>query len=263
MEYKQINIDTLIKTITKKDTLFGGNYTIDPYQNCEYGCNYCDSSLEKKIYIKTNALEIFNNEIKQIKKGKIIIGSVHDPYQIAEKNYKITRNILKLIQKNNFTCHILTKSNLVLRDLDILSKMNKCFVTISLTSLNKNITNIFEKKVPFSEIRLDTIKKLSKSGITAGLAIIPILPYITDMEIEKILKHAKENFTSYVLYKHLELKGDQKILFFNILKKHYPLLIDKYTKLYQDSYHPNDDYILKIKKEINTLCKKYGLKNKI
>ncbi|KYK20824.1 hypothetical protein AYK21_05530 [Thermoplasmatales archaeon SG8-52-2] len=263
MEYKQINVDTLIKTITKKDTLFGGNYTIDPYQNCEYGCNYCDSSLEKKIYIKTNALEIFNKEIKQIKKGKIIVGSVHDPYQIAEKNFKITRNLLKLIHKNNFTCHILTKSNLVLRDLDILSKINKCFVTISLTSLNKKITNIFEKKVPFSEIRLDTIKKLSKSGITAGLAIIPILPYITDKEIEDILKLAKENNTSYILYKHLELKGDQRTLYFNILKKHFPGLLDKYKKLYHNSFHPDNDYIFRIKKEINILCKNYGLKNKI
>ena len=263
MEYKQIKVDTLIKTITKRDMLFGGNYTIDPYQNCEYGCKYCDSSLEKKIFIKTNALEIFKKEIKQIKKGIIIVGSVHDPYQKAEENYKITRNLLKLIQKNNFSCHILTKSNLVLRDLDILLKIKKCFVTISLTSLNKKITNIFEKNVPSSEVRLETIKKLTKSGITAGIAIIPILPYITDKEIKDILKIAKEKNASYILYKYLELKGDQRILYFNILKKYYPQLLDKYIKLYQDSYHPNDDYILKIKKEIKTLCKNYGLKNKI
>jgi DNA repair photolyase len=263
MEYKQIKVDTLIKTITKKDTLFGGNYTIDPYQNCEYGCNYCDSSLDKKIYIKTNALEIFKKEIEQIKKGIIIVGSVHDPYQKAEENYKITRNLLKIFQKENFSCHILTKSNLILRDLDILTKIKKCNVTISITSLNKTITDIFEKYVPSSNIRFDTIERLSKSGITTGLAIIPILPYITDLEIEDILILAKEKNAKYILYKYLELIGDQKTIYFNILKKHYPELLDKYTKLYLDSYHPDSDYILKLKKEINTLCKKYGLKNKI
>jgi len=263
MVYKQIKVDRLIKTITKKDTLFGGKYTIDPYQNCEYGCMYCDSSIEKTIYIKSNAVEIFNKEKKQIENGIIIVGSVHDPYQKAEEKFKITRNLLKLIYKNNFSCHILTKSNLVLRDIEILSKIKKCFVTISLTSINKTITNIFEKDVPSPKIRFETIKNLSKSGITTGIAIIPILPYINEKEIEDIIKLAKDNCANYILYKYLELKGDQRKSYLNILNKQYPELLDKYKKLYQDSYLPDDDYVLKIKKKVNKLSKNYGLKNKI
>ena len=130
MNYKQIKVDSLINKIIKKDTLFGGKYTIDPYQNCEYGCKYCDSSFDETIYIKSNAVELLKSEITQIEKGIIIVGSVHDPYQKAEEYYKITRRLLKIIQNNNFSCHILTKSNLVLRDIDILSKISKCKVHI-------------------------------------------------------------------------------------------------------------------------------------
>ena len=122
MKYKQIIINSALKKITKKDILFNGDYTIDPYQNCEFGCMYCDSSIEKKVMIKNNVIEILNKELKEIKKANIIIGSVHDPYQKKKKKQEKTRNILKLIKKHNLCCHILTKSDLVLRDIDILKK---------------------------------------------------------------------------------------------------------------------------------------------
>jgi len=263
MRYKEIKVDSLINKITKQDTLFGGKYTIDPYQNCEFGCKYCDSSLDKVIYIKTNSEKILSREINQIERDLIIVGSVHDPYQQAEQKYQITRKLLKIIQKNNFPCHILTKSNLVLRDIDILSKIKKCIVTISLISIKKSVASMFEKDVPTPDIRLHTIKKLSRLGISSGIAIMPILPYITEKEIKDIIKQAKNNGATHILYKHLELKGDQRILYLNILKKYYPELFDKYLRLYQNSYQPDDDYILKIKEEINILCKKNGLNSKI
>ena len=83
MDYKLINCDSLLKKITRKDNLFNGKYCIDPYQNCEFGCLYCDSSYDKTIFVKENADDILNNELKKVKKGLIIIGSVHDPYQNA------------------------------------------------------------------------------------------------------------------------------------------------------------------------------------
>ncbi|MCK5458581.1 MAG: hypothetical protein KAI20_01710, partial [Thermoplasmatales archaeon] len=116
MEYKLINCDSLLKRITRKDTLFNGKYCIDPYQNCEFGCLYCDSSFEKTIYVKNNSVEILENELQTVEKGVIIIGSVHDPYQRAEQTYEITKKILKTIKKYQFPCHILTKSTLILRD---------------------------------------------------------------------------------------------------------------------------------------------------
>ena len=94
MEYKQIHCDSLLKKITKKDTLFNGMYCIDPYQNCEFGCLYCDSSFDKTIYIKSNAAKIIRNQLKNQEKGRIIVGSVHDPYQRIEMDFKLTKKIL-------------------------------------------------------------------------------------------------------------------------------------------------------------------------
>lgn len=263
MPYKQIKVDFLLNKITSKDNLFGGVYTIDPYQNCEFGCSYCDSSFDKTIYVKTNASSILEKELKKEKKGTIILGSVHDPYQKAEEKYKITNDLLKIIHKHGFPCHILTKSDLVLRDLDILSKLKSVKVTISLVSLKDKVVDICEKNIPSPNVRLKTIEKLTKKGITAGLAVIPVLPFIAENELEEIVKSAKYHNARYLLHKHLELKGDQKIFFNNLLKKSYPRLVKKYEKLYKDSYLPDEKYILDTNKIIEKMCNSYKLKNKI
>jgi len=263
MLYKQIKVDFLLNKITKKDKLFKGDYTIDSFQNCEFGCLYCDSSYDEKIYIKTNAVEILNKELEKSKKGTIIIGSVHDPYQKAEEEFKITRDLLKIIAKQDFSCHILTKSNLIIRDIDIIKKINNCKVSISIISLKNIVSEIFEKNVPSPKTRLKTIEKLTDEGIIAGLAVIPVLPYITEEELEDIVKSAKTHRAFYLLHKYLELKGDQKMFFIKILKEFYPDIVEKYEKLFMESYIPDEKYILKIDNNIKKFCKNYKLKSRI
>lgn len=263
MQYKEIFINSLLNKITKKDKLFSGDYTADPYKNCEFGCMYCDSGLDKTIFIKINAREILEKELENKQKGTIIIGSVHDPYQDIEKQTKITRDLLKIIKKYDFSCHVLTKSDLILRDIDILRNINDCTVTISLISLKKDISNIFEEKLPSPNKRLEIINKLNANNIKSGVALIPILPLLIEEEFEKIIKQAKKNNSAYFLHKFLELKGDQKICFLEFLKGYKPNLLKKYSQLYKDSYCPNKEYINKQKNKIVSLCKKYKLKNKI
>jgi DNA repair photolyase len=263
MNYKPIQCSFLLNRITTKDKLFNGDCTLDPYQNCGFGCKYCDSTFEKTIYIKTNAAQLLKKELETTKKGTIILGSVVDPYQKAEESYNITRNLLEIIKQYDFPCHILTKSNLILRDLDFLSKMNNCMATISITTLNQSVSDLFEKDVPSPIERLETIEKLSKIGIKTGLAVIPILPFIVEEELENIVKSAKEHKANYILYKHLELKGDQKNIFIEFLGKSYPNLVEKYEELYKDSYMPDETYIFKINNTLKKLCNKYKLKNRI
>ena len=248
MNYKPIQCSFLLNRITTKDKLFNGNYTLDPYQNCGFGCRYCDSTYDETIYIKTNAVQLLKKELETTEKGTIIVGSVVDPYQKAEESYNITRNLLEIIKHYDFPCHILTKSNLVLRDIDLLEKMSDFKVTISITTLDQTISDIFEKNVPSPFERLETIEKLSESGIKTGLAIIPIIPFIVEDELEGIVKSAKKHKAHYILHKHLELKGDQKDIFMEIIKKIYPHLVEKYKKLYKDSYKPDENYISKINK---------------
>ena len=133
MNYKTIQCSFLLNKITRKDKLFNGEYTIDPYQNCEFRCKYCDSTQNDTIYIKDQIVNLLKNELKKTKKGRIIIGSTVDPYQETEKKYKNTRKTLEIIKQNNFPCHILTKSKLVLRDIDLLSSMIQSLIWQMLT----------------------------------------------------------------------------------------------------------------------------------
>jgi DNA repair photolyase len=260
MQYKQIKVDTVINKITSKDNLFGGDYTVDPYQNCEYGCSYCDSSFDKTIYIKNNAPKIFEKEIKQIKNGTIIIGSVHDPYQKAEEKHELTKQILKIIKEHELSCHILTKSNLVLRDIDLISQIKESRVTVSITSQRPEIYQVFEKNVPKPDVRFKTIETLANHGINTGLALIPVLPYLIEPELEEIIKKAKQYKAGYLLYKHLELKGDQKNIFMDVLKKYYRNFINRYIELYAESYEPKVDYVKGLSTKLKILCKRHELK---
>ncbi|MEF8849019.1 MAG: radical SAM protein [Candidatus Thermoplasmatota archaeon] len=263
MRYKEIHVNKALNKITKEDIYFQGNYTLDPYQNCEFGCRYCDS-YDDTIYIKNNIETLLKKEITTISnENRIIIGSVHDPYQNTEKQYKKTKNILKIIKKNNLSCHILTKSDLILRDLELISKIDDILVTISIISLKKDIQNIFENNLPITIKRLKTVKKMSKKGIKTGIAVIPILPYIVEDEIENLISSAKENIAEYILHKPLELKGDQKITFLNLIEQYFPDLISKYQRLYKDRYTPPSDYSKEIDYRFNKFCRKYKIKKNI
>ena len=263
MKYQCVRYDSLLNRILKKDLLFNGDYTIDTYQNCEFGCIYCDSSIDKTIYVKTNAIELLKNEIRKIEKGNIIIGSVNDPYQKIENSYEITRGLLKIIKQYEFPCHILTKSDMILRDLDILTELENCMVTMSITTFNKIVIDLFEKDLPLPIERLRTIEKLSINGIKTGIGIIPILPYIVEDELDNIIRCAKEYKANYILHKHLEIKGEQKTIFLKYLQKFNSRLLDEYIKIYNSNFIPNKQYRSKIKIIINKLCKKYGLNNSI
>ena len=262
MYYKIINSNSVIKKIIEKDSLFHGNYCVDPYQNCEFGCHYCDSSLEKTIYIKANVVETLKKELKQVNKGRIIIGSVHDPYQPAEKEYKFARAILETLKQNYFPCHILTKSPLILRDIDILSQID-CMVTISITSLENKVIRIFEPDAPLPNDRLQTIRILRSKGIISGLALMPMLPYIIESELKSIVKAAHDVDAQYLLHKYLELKGDQEKFFMNLIESHYPHLLTKYNELYNNDFNPRKEYIQGVNDVLLASCKNFKISDKI
>jgi DNA repair photolyase len=260
MRKKEIKVDSIIKKITKKDYLFKGDYTVDLYQNCNFGCIYCDSSYDGTVYVKINAVKILEKELENLSSGRIIIGSVNDSYQSYEKKYMITRKVLEIIKKYNFTCHILTKSDIILRDVDLLKKINNCIVTVSIISLKDQISNFFEKNVTTVKKRFEVVKLLNKNKICTGIAFIPFLPFITDTEIPSIFEQVKKYDIKYILYKHLELKGDQKQIFFEYIKKYNVEILPKYENLYKDSYQPTQNYIKKVDSIFSKNSKKYNVK---
>jgi DNA repair photolyase len=262
MDYKLITCDSVIKEITKKDSLFHGNFCVDPYQNCEFGCHYCDSSSEKTIFVKTNVVDILRKELEHLNHGRIILGSVHDPYQNAEKKYELTKAILETLREYQFPCHILTKSPLILRDIDILSEL-ECMVTLSISSLDSRVVHIFEPDVPSPQDRLQTVQSLRTNQITAGMALIPMLPYIIESELEEIVKAVSSVNAQYLLHKHLELKGDQERYYKDLIEEHYPYLIPKYDLLYENDFNPKKAYIKELNSILSGFCKKYKIADRI
>jgi len=263
MRYKEILCDRIINKITQKDNLFKGKYTVDPYQNCEFSCSYCDSAIEKTLYIKTNAATLLKEELPSLTKDVVIVGSVHDPYQQAEKKYNLTKMIIETLIEFDFPIHILTKSPLILRDIDLLKKMELICVTLTVFSLNEQVNSIFEKNVSPPQTRVETVKTLNENGIYSGLAIIPILPYITDNEFDSIIKNAAENKVQYILHKHLELKGDQKTIYMNLTREYFPNYFKQYQKLYGLDVKPNEQYVDEIDNRIKYLCNKFGVSQEI
>jgi DNA repair photolyase len=259
MDYKHIHVQSLLKKITFTDKLFGGEYTLDPYQNCEFGCSYCDSSYEKTVFIKTNAVELLKKELQDIVKGRIIIGSVHDPYQPIEERTQLTREILQIINEYNLPVHILTKSPFILRDLDILRSLKDVLVTFTIITTDEHISNIFEKNVPSPEKRFQTIRELKNNNINVGMALIPILPYITEKNVEDLIEKAYNSQVDHIIYKHLELKGDQKDIMLSLLNEVDSNLIKKYEKLYHNRYYPLKEYLDIANNKIESVCKRYSI----
>ena len=256
MRYKEVSFKSILNKITKEDNLFLGNYTLDPYQNCEIGCIYCDSSLGNEIIIKHQASELLKKEIDKVE-GRVIIGSVHDPYQKAEERYKLTREILKILNENKICYHILTKSDLILRDIDILSK--ESIVTISLSTFSEEKSKILEPFAPSPKTRIRIVERLNDHGIKSGIAIMPIIPFITDDELEDIIKNASSRGARYILWEFLELKGDQKRVFLS----RFPHLVEEYKKIYSEGIKPDIRYRKKINEKMNKLCRKYKIANTV
>ena len=188
MNIKEIQI----RSILVKSNLPASTYCINPYTGCQHGCVYCYAKFMRRftkhtdswgsfVAIKINSPEILEKQLsRKPKKSTALIGSVTDAYQPLEKRYGITRKLLEIIVDYQFPISILTKSNLVLRDMDLLCELNNCDVGMTITSLDDEFRKRFE---PFSSSvsdRINCLKTLHEAGIKTYVFIGPIFPKIVD-----------------------------------------------------------------------------------
>ena len=286
MNYKEIKTKTLLKKNKKIDSWFLSRYSMNLYRGCEHDCIYCDGRSEKyyvdgifnkDISIKINAVELLEKELntkkKPLKKGFILIGGgVGDSYQQAEKDFEITRNILKLLNNYDFPIHILSKSTLLKRDIDILKNINHknpVIISFSLSSSDDRISKIFEPNTSSSSERLRLIEHLKKEGFSCGVYYMPIIPFVTDSSnmIDSTLKDIKKSGADFVIFGGMTLKnGIQKEYFMNTLKDFDKSLIDKYKNIYDDNDkwgNANFKYYEMINNLFRNHIKKYGIAKRI
>jgi DNA repair photolyase len=168
-------------------TLKDRNYQVDPYIGCEHYCYYCyalnqaETDWSKEVLIHKDITGRLESELTGILPQAIYMGWQTDPYQPCESNYRQTRQVLELLLAKDFSASILTKSDLVLRDTDLLQKMNGAAVSASVAFNNNYVRRLFEANTIDTEARIDALRKLKTAGLRTSALICPVIPYITDV----------------------------------------------------------------------------------
>lgn len=268
-----IKSKTILSKVKYGKYWYGIDYNMNLYRGCSHGCIYCDSRSNcyqiddfDKVRIKENALAILEKElIKKKEKGVIAIGAMSDTYNPFELKYEITKGALKLISKYNYGISIDTKSNLILRDIDILKEINKknnVIIKFTITTPNDDLSKVIEPGVCPSSKRFEAIKKLSAEGIFTGIMLNPVLPFITDSEedIKLLVKKASESGAKFIhTYMGMTLRDSQRNYYYEKLDKHFKGLKEKYIKTYGNKYNRMPLNSKRLYYVFKKECNKYGI----
>lgn len=242
-------------------------YVINPYTGCEHGCVYCYSRFMKRftghrepwghfLDAKVNAAEVLKKELPKAKRGLVLLSSVTDPYLPAEAKYKLTRRCLVELLARQWPIAILTKSVLVLRDVDLFRQFKRLDVGLTITSTSNEVSKVFEPLASPAQARIRALAKLHREGIRTYCFIGPILPELTDLEG---IFAAVQGPADEVWCESLNTKGGNWIGVRAALAAHWPELVPKYEDIFfvRDSKR---QYLRNLKKEIQGLSKKYDIK---
>ena len=236
-----VTLDSSRKVIARNESPdLGFDRSINPYRGCEHGCIYCFArpthawlglspglDFETRLFAKPDAAERLREELaaRNYDVAPIALGTNTDPYQPTERKLGITRQVLQVLRECKHPVMIVTKSALVVRDIDILADMARdglANVTLSVTTLDPELARTMEPRAPAPVRRIETIAALSAAGIPTGVMAAPIIPAINDMELERILDAATNAGATSAAYVLLRLPLEIKDLFEEWLMAHYP-----------------------------------------
>jgi DNA repair photolyase len=249
-----VTVDSTRKIITHNESPdISFDRSINPYRGCEHGCVYCFArpthaylglspglDFESKLFMKPNAPELLERELSApgYVPKVIAIGTNTDPYQPIERQYKIMRGILEVLDRAGHPVGIVTKSALVLRDLDILARMAQrdlVKVAISVTTLDPKLARVMEPRAATPPRRLEALRQLVKAGIPTSAMVAPVIPVINDAEMERILEAVAATGVRNAGYVLLRLPLEIRDLFSEWLKENFPDRHNHVFKLVRDT----------------------------
>lgn len=267
-----IKAKTILTKVKYGANWYGIDYNMNLYKGCTHGCIYCDSRSNcyhidnfDIVRGKENALYILEKELSKKSIGIIGIGAMSDTYNPLEQQYEQTRKALELIVKYGFGVSIDTKSDLILRDIELLKKINlnnNVIIKFTITTPNDELSKIIEPNVCVSSRRLKAIKILNDNGIFAGIMMNPVLPFITDNEkdIKELVKLASENGAKFIhTYMGMTLRENQRDYYYEKLDESFKELKEKYMKYYGDRYDCIAPNYKKLYKVFTEECDKYNI----
>ena len=293
---KEIEVKSVLNKTKKRDEWFLDDYTFNAYSSCSFNCLYCyirgskyGINLAESLAAKTNAIEILDrqlaNRAKKNQYGIIVLSSATDPYLQIEEKYQLTRQALEVILKHKFPVHIITKSNLVERDYDLLKRIDEeailledlkhlkhgSIISFSFSSLQDDVAKIFEPGAPKPSVRLATLKNTISQGFLTGVSLMPLIPYISDTteQLHLVFSTFKKLGIHYIFPATITLFGDgkthSKTLMLNAIKRYYPQLEAKYQRFFSDQKNTEMPtyYQKAFYRKMNELCTDYQISNSI
>jgi DNA repair photolyase len=246
-------------------------WTINPYRGCEFGCKYCYAryahefmeldafAFEDKIYAKESPALLLRRELARTPKtDPIAIGTATDPYQPAERRFRRTLAILQVFAKERgWHLGIVTKSDLVTRDLDLLSEIarrNVLSVNMTITTTDEKLARLLEPRAPRPQLRLQAVQKLRSAGVCVGVYPNPIMPAI-DRLARAAFEHGALTFGGGPLF----LPSAAQKVFLPFLEREFPGLVERYRKTYETSVHLSRAYKDALAVRVNRIRERYGL----
>ena len=275
---KEIQAKTLLVRVKGPDDWFGLYYNMNLYRGCQHQCIYCDSRSEcyqiedfnHDVLVKTNAVDLLQRELagKRVI-GTIGTGSMNDPYMPLEAEIRLTRRALEVIAGSGFPVHAITKSDLVLRDIDLLEEISSktyAAVTFTVTTADDLLSKRLEPGAPVSSRRLAALRTLSQRGILTGITLMPVLPFIEDTEenIREIVRLAHAAGAKYILPAFgMTLRDRQRAYYYDKLDRLLPALRPRYEKAFGERYSAPARNARQLGQVFAGLCGKLGIATKM
>jgi len=276
-EYFLLPVKSILNQCNSERVPF--RWTVNPYRGCEFGCRYCyarytheymeldGAAFETKIYVKQDAGALAERDLssEKIWGEHIAIGTATDPYQPAEKEFGTTRAILeKMAEREGLSLSITTKSNQVVRDIDLLrriSERSSITIHMTITTLRTRLARMLEPRAPRPDLRLEAVRKLIDAGINVGVNVMPILPGLTDREVDldALVRASRDSGAQWLAANVLFLMPSSWKPFIEFLEEKFPKLARQYRDFYRGYGDAPEDYRMRIKALVDGLRRKYGV----
>ena len=284
-EYFVLPVKSILNRCDSKRVPF--EWTINPYRGCEFACKYCyarytheymeldGSEFEKKIYVKKDAAPLLAWDVAHkysyeseasggARPDHIAIGTATDPYQPAEREYGVTRACLEeLAKKEGLSVSIITKSNQIVRDIDVLQRIaerSNLGIDITITTLRAGLTRLLEPRAPRPDLRLAAVKQLREAGLSVGVSASPLIPGITDRggDLEAVAAAAKEAGAQWFFSGVLFLMPSSAKQFLPFVREKFPRLAKQYEEWYAKNGYAPEEYRKKASQRVARIREKFG-----
>ncbi len=269
---REITAKTLLASAKRPDPWFGIKYTMNLYRGCQHQCIYCDSRSEcyrienfADVIVKVNAIDLLKKELPRKRaKGTIGTGSMSDPYLPLEATRRLTAQALEVIAEQQFPIHVLTKSDLVLRDLETLRTISRTYAAISftITTVDDELGKRVEPGAPLVSRRFAAMAHLATAGLLTGVLLMPVLPFIEDNpeNIVAIVTRAKDCGASYILASFgMTLRDRQRVYYYAQLDRLFPGLRQQYERQFGDRYSASARGAKRLEQIFREACEHQGI----